>query len=90
MRQFSPQNLHNHACIAAEKAIVHTDDDHLHIVSGQGIGRPPIETLALLQRASTTEIKFLCINDLPQLETVIPQARELLCRVIGGFTVGAP
>ena len=90
LRQFLPQSLHNHACIAAEKAVIHTEDDHLHIVSGQGIGRPTVETLALLQKANSPEIKFLCVNDLSQLETVVPQARELLCRVIGGFAVGVP
>ena len=87
LRQFLPQGLHNHACIAAEKAVVHKEDDHLHIISGQGIDRPPKETLALLQRASSPEIKFLCVNDLPQLETVIPQAREWLRNMVGGFPV---
>ena len=90
LRQFSPQSLHNHACIAANKAIVHTEDDYIHIVSGQGIGRPQVETLELLQKASSPENKFLCINDLPQLETVIPHAREWLRDVVGGFTAGAP
>ena len=85
LRQFSPQSLHNHACIAAEKAVVHTENDHLHIESGQGIGRPPAETTALLQKARNPEIKFLCVNDLPQLEMVVPQAREWLRGVIGGF-----
>jgi|TARA_B110000908_G_scaffold23146_1_gene26310 hypothetical protein len=87
LRQFLPQSLHNHACIAAEKAVVHTEDDHLHIESGQGIGRPPGETSALLQKARNPEIKFLCVNDLPQLEMVVPQAREWLRGVIGGFPV---
>jgi hypothetical protein len=90
LRQFSPQSLHNHVCIAAEQAVVHAEDDYLHIASGQGVGRPQEETLALLQKADTPEIKFLCVNDLPQLETVIPHAREWLRDVVGGFVVGAP
>jgi len=90
LRQFLPQGLHNHTCIAAEKAVVHTKDDHLHIVSGQGVGCSPAETLALLERANSPEIKFLCVNDLPQLETVIPQAREWLRGVVGGFTIRSP
>ncbi len=85
LSQFLPQGLHNHACIAAESAVVHTVDDHLHIESGQGIGCPPAETWALLQGAYDPEIKFVCINDLPQLEVVIPNAREWLRRVVGGL-----
>lgn len=85
LSQFLPQGLHNHRCIIAESAVIHTVDDHLHIESGQGIGRPPAETWALLQSANKPEIKFLCVNDLPQLEVVIPEAREWLRRVIGGF-----
>jgi len=85
LSQFLPQGLHNHACIVAGNAVVNTADDHLHIESGQGIGRPPAETWALLQSADNPEIKFLCVNDLPQLELVIPNAREWLRRVVGGF-----
>ncbi len=87
LRQFSPQSLHNHACIAAEQAVIHTEDDYLHIASGQGVDRPQVETLALLQKANKPEIKFLCVNDLPQLETVIPHVREWLNDVVGGFAV---
>lgn len=84
LSQFLPQGLHNHACIAAESAVVHSVDDHLHIESGQGIDCAPAETWALLQRADDPRVKFVCVNDLPQLETVIPEAREWLRRVVGG------
>lgn len=85
LSQFLPQGLHNHACIAANRAIVQTREDHLHVKSGQGVGRPADETWALLQNANAPEIKFLCVNDLTQLEMVVPEARDWLCRVIGGF-----
>lgn len=90
LRQFSPQSLHNHACIAAEQAVVHAQDDYIHIVSGHGVGHPKEETLALLQKANSPEIKFLCVNDLPQLETVIPQARVMLQSLVGGIATGSP
>lgn len=85
LSQFLPQSLHNFACIKAGNAILHEAADHLHIQSGQGIGAPPAETLALLRKAQEMETKFLCVNDLPQLEMVIPDAREWLAKIIGGF-----
>lgn len=85
LSQFLPQSLHNHACIAAQDAVIHSADDYLHIRSGQGLGGSPDETWSLLNSAANPEIKFLCVNDLPQLEEVIPEAREWLRRVIGGF-----
>lgn len=85
LSQFLPQGLHNHACIAAQDVVIHTADDYRHIRSGQGLGGSPDETWSLLNSAANPEIKFLCVNDLPQLEEVIPEAREWLRRVIGGF-----
>jgi hypothetical protein len=89
LSQFLPQGLHNHACIAAQDAVIHTKDDHLHIQSGQGNGRSPTETWTLLQSATKPEIKFHCINDLPQLEKLIPEARDWLGHAVGGFPVAA-
>jgi len=89
LRQFLPQGLHNHACIAANDAIIQPSCDYLHIRSGQGKGGPPAETWAVLESVSNREIKFLCVNDLPQLEEVIPEARDWLWGAVGGFPVGA-
>jgi len=85
LRQFLPQGLHNHACIAEENFVQGPDDDHVHIWSGQGKGQSPNEVLALLQNAVESQTKFLCINDLPQLEELVPDARELLADAVGGF-----
>lgn len=85
LSQFLPQGLHNHACIAASIAAVSSADDHLHIESGQGADCPPDETWALLQSATSPDIKFLCVNDWPQLEVAIPGAQDWLSDVIGGF-----
>ncbi len=84
LSQFLPQGLHNHACIAAGTAVIHTDNDHLHIRSGQGAGGSSTETRSLLQDAVNSNIKFLCVNDLPQLEEVIPEVRQWLRRMVGG------
>lgn len=85
LSQFLPQGLHNHACILAQDAVIHTTDDHRHIRSGEGLGRSLSETMSLLHSATSPEIKFLCVNDLPKLEKVISGAREWLDQAIGGF-----
>jgi hypothetical protein len=84
LSQFLPQGLYNHACLRDGAAIVSMADDHLHITSGQGNGRPVAETQILLERATDPAIKFLCINDLPQLEALIPETRTWITRAIGG------
>lgn len=85
LNQFLPQGLHNHACIAVHEAVLEVANDHLHIKSGQGLDRCPSETLRLLGEAATSVFKFICVNDLPQLEAVVPDAREWLSLAIGGF-----
>ncbi|MDO6481362.1 Stealth CR1 domain-containing protein [Shimia thalassica] len=90
LSQFLPQALHNHACIATDGARLRTCVEHLHIKSGQGVGHPASETEALLDSVFAPEIKFLCVNDLPQLEQVVPEARVWLERAIGGFRTPTP
>lgn len=85
LSQFLPQGLHNHASIAAQDAVLMLTKDHLHIKSGQGRDRCPTETVSLLGKASKSAFKFLCVNDLPQLELVVPEAREWIGLAIGGF-----
>lgn len=86
LSQFLPQGLHNHACIAAEEALFSETVDHLHIRSGQGLGGRASETRTLLRKATDPAIKFLCVNDLPQLEQVVPEARDWLSLAVGGFS----
>jgi hypothetical protein len=87
LEQFFPQGLHNHACILDKEVKINTSDDHLHISSGYGKGQPPVDTLAILNRAADPDIKFLCVNDLPQLVEIIPNAAEWIAQAIGGFPV---
>ncbi len=84
LEQFLPQGLHNHACLAASGAAIHGADDHLHIHSGQGRGRPVDEVWGILQKAEDPNVKFLCINDLPQLEQLIPNVRDWLGAMVSG------
>lgn len=81
--QFSPQGLHAHACIAAGEAVIQSARDHLHIRSGQGAGAPGEQTRALLTASALAGVKFLCVNDLPQLEALVPDARALISRAVG-------
>ena len=89
LRQFLPQSLHNHACITAGRAIFQTRPDHLHVYSGQGVDSDPDELRRVLQVGLERGPKFLCVNDLPQLEGVIPEARAWITAAIGGFADSA-
>ncbi|PLK24965.1 hypothetical protein C0V72_02850 [Porphyrobacter sp. TH134] len=80
--QFLPQGLHNHACIAAGEAVVHTADDHLHLRTGAVHDYPLPQVRAYLARALKPQFKFLCVNDLPQVEAAIPDTRDWIERAI--------
>lgn len=83
LSQFLRQGLHNHACIKSGDVVIQTADDHVHVRSGQGLGDSPDELRDFLRRAVRAEIKFLCVNDLPQLETIIPEACNWIDSAIG-------
>ena len=80
--QFLPQGLHNHACIATGIAVIETADDHLHLRTGAVADYPLPEVAAYLRRALDPAMKFLCVNDMPQLEAAIPDMREWIERAI--------
>ena len=86
LNQFSPQALYNHACISRKQAVLQSNQDYLHIYSGQEADGPPEELKNLLEEAlRDNNIKFLCINDLPKLERVIPSVKNLVAKIVGGF-----
>ncbi|SFI45610.1 Stealth CR1 domain-containing protein [Jannaschia pohangensis] len=78
LAQFLPQGLHNHACIAVDGAVIETRVDHLHIRSGQAAG----EARDLLAGLAASGVRFLCVNDLPQLERSLPDIRARIEDVI--------
>ncbi len=80
--QFLPQGLHNHACIAAGDAVLHTGEDHLHLRTGAVHDYPLPHVRAYLARALQPQFKFLCVNDLPQVEAAIPDTRDWIERAI--------
>ena len=80
--QFLPQGLHNHACIAAGVAVLHTGEDHLHLRTGAVLDYPLPQVRAYLARACQPQFKFLCVNDLPQVEAAIPDTRAWIERAI--------
>ena len=86
LNQFSPQALYNHACVSRKQAVLQSNQDHLHIYSGQEADSSPGELKNLLDEAyRDNNIKFLCINDLPKLERVIPNIKNLVANLVGGF-----
>ena len=80
--QFLPQALHNHACIAAGDAVLHTGEDHLHLRTGAVQDYPLPQVRAYLASALQPQFKFLCVNDLPQVEAAIPDTRDWIERAI--------
>ena len=57
--------------------------DYLHLRSGAVIDFPTEEVRAFLRRSTLPDAKFLCVNDLPQVEAVIPDTRDWIERAIG-------
>jgi len=82
LSQFQPMGLHNHLCIRAGDYVVQTRRDHLHLRSGAVIDFPPEDVRAYLRRATSPSSKFLCVNDLPQIEAVLTDARSWIERAI--------
>jgi len=72
--QFLPQSLHNHACLAdGNAAILHTRD-YLHIAVGATDAWSAEDVSGYLRGSEWDAIKFLCVNDLPEVERSFPDA----------------
>jgi len=83
LSQFQPIALHNHLSIRSGAYVAQTRRDHLHLRSGAVIDFPPEDVRAYLRRATTPGSKFLCVNDLPQVEAVLSDTRDWIERAIG-------
>ena len=83
LAQFQPMALHNHAAIRAGCFASVANKDYFHMRSGAGTEHPPQDIRASLHRATTGGSKFLCVNDLPQLEAALPESRAWIERAIG-------
>jgi hypothetical protein len=87
--QFLPQGLHNHACIAAGDAVLTSADDHLHLRAGAVGDYGHADVRSYLRRALEPGMKFLCVNDLPQVEAAIPDTRAWIEAAVGGMRAAA-
>jgi hypothetical protein len=73
--QFLPQSLHNHACLKAGKGRILEVRDYLHVAVGAFETWSVEDVHAFLGSAERHDIKFLCVNDLPDVERNFPDAR---------------
>jgi hypothetical protein len=87
--QFQPQSLHNGACILAGDYRVAAQADHLHLRTGAVEDYSIAQVDAYLRRALASEIKFICINDLSQVEAAIPDVRDWIEAAISPQRVAA-
>jgi hypothetical protein len=85
LNQFLPQGAHTHMSLDSGEFVRGSATDHLHITSGQGADQPPEQTRELLTPDGLRGVKFLCVNDLPQLEALVPDARALIAQAVGGM-----
>lgn len=76
--QFLPQALHNHYLIERGDIRFATVRDYLHIKSGERVKK----ARKRLSPEALEGAKFLCVNDLPQLEATLPDARARIARAI--------
>ena len=82
--QFLPQSLHNHACLADGSAAILDTRDYLHIAVGALDQWTADDVSGYLRGAERDAIKFLCVNDLPEVERSFPDARVWIEQAIGG------
>ncbi len=79
IRQFSPQALHNHICLAAGRAVVRGKRDYIHLRGG---GDDALAVREALDEAARDEVRFLCVNDLPHMLSLVPDGRDAIERAI--------
>jgi hypothetical protein len=82
-QQFLPQSLHNHACLASGNAAILDTRDYLHVAVGALDQWSLGDVHRYLGSAERHEIKFLCVNDLPEVEHNFPDARAWIEEAIG-------
>jgi Stealth protein CR2, conserved region 2/Stealth protein CR1, conserved region 1 len=73
--QFVAQSLHNHACLAAGNANILDTQDYLHVAVGASDTWSTADVYRYLHSAERNIVKFLCVNDLPEVERNFPHAR---------------
>lgn len=74
--QFMPQSLHNHQCIKNGLGRIHAPHDYIHVAANASEQLTATQIDGFLDGAQKSNIKFLCINDLPEVEGRFPEARQ--------------
>lgn len=82
-QQFLPQSLYNHARLKDGTACLHTERDYLHVAVGAFDTWTTDAVHDYLRSAERHDIKFLCVNDLPDVERNFPEARNWIKAAIG-------
>ena len=81
--QFLPQSLHNHYCIKNGLGHVMEQRDYIHVSPDNIVQLDAVNVTGYLNSPEWEKIKFLCINDLPQLEDKFPDAHMWIETAIG-------
>jgi Stealth protein CR2, conserved region 2/Stealth protein CR1, conserved region 1 len=84
-KQFLPQSLYNHDCLKSGRATILDAHDYLHVAVGAFDNVSLEDVHTYLNSAQRHAIKFLCINDLPEVERHVPGARSLIEDAISGL-----
>jgi hypothetical protein len=83
--QFVAQSLYNHACLAHGDAAILDTVDYLHIPVGAFKTWSTENVRTYLAGTSWHSVKFLCVNDLPEVERHFPGARARIEQAISGL-----
>lgn len=81
--QFLPQSLHNHHCIKNGLGRIHDAADHIHVSANAASQWTVAQVEAFLDSPEWADIKYLCINDLPEVERRFPDAYRWINAAIG-------
>ncbi len=81
-QQFVAQSLYNHACLAKGNAAILDTNDYLHIAVGAFDTWSTGDVNAYLSGTKWHAVKFLCVNDLPEVERNFPGARARIEQAI--------
>lgn len=73
--QFLPQSLYSHACLKEGLGRIQTTSDYLHIAVGALDNLSSNDVHEFLTSEERHKIKFLCINNLPEVEQRFPDVR---------------
>jgi hypothetical protein len=74
--QFLPQSLHNHYCIKNDLGRIQHQRDYIHVAANPQTIWTNAQVDGFINSTEMSDLKFLCINDLPEVERRFPNARR--------------